>query len=265
MNTTIDFKRLSGKNEPGIDAHRPPAKGCPRAARDCLFGNASVVPLLSLRRLPARLGRLCNERTDQPIHPLRIPLFFCVLHFAFMRGLQSLGEQETALMGRIIGGLFPKPGSIRPERSIVKPWLQAVSSTNPPHWGESTPPRMAAWRFPSGGDDAGLRRRHHPQHDGEFAANPAQDALPRNRPDRFSGRVSKHDAYVPGHVRILPGAASVQRGMSCCPTTWRTGSAIWHRASSAPPETARSSSTWRIPSSRIFLRYADDESRPAWC
>lgn len=33
---------------------------------------------------------------------------FCVLHFAFMRGLQSLGERETALMGRIVGELFPE-------------------------------------------------------------------------------------------------------------------------------------------------------------
>ena len=30
-------------------------------------------------------------------------VLFCVLHFAFMRGLQSLGERETALMGRIVG------------------------------------------------------------------------------------------------------------------------------------------------------------------
>lgn len=35
-------------------------------------------------------------------------IFFCVLHFALMRGLQSLGEQETSLMGRIVGELFPE-------------------------------------------------------------------------------------------------------------------------------------------------------------
>lgn len=32
---------------------------------------------------------------------------FCLLHFAFMRGMQSLGEQELSLMKRIIGCLFP--------------------------------------------------------------------------------------------------------------------------------------------------------------
>ena len=35
-------------------------------------------------------------------------ILFCVLHFAFMRGLHSLGEREGALMGHIVGELFPE-------------------------------------------------------------------------------------------------------------------------------------------------------------
>lgn len=33
---------------------------------------------------------------------------FCMLHFAFMRGLMSLNEQETLLMSRIVRELFPE-------------------------------------------------------------------------------------------------------------------------------------------------------------
>lgn len=62
----------------------------------CLFGGY----------LLASADYATNVQTSQYI--LYGFLFFCVLHFAFMRGLQSLGEQETALMGRIIGGLFPE-------------------------------------------------------------------------------------------------------------------------------------------------------------
>ena len=62
----------------------------------CLFGGY----------LLASADYATNVQTSQYI--LYGFIVFCVLHFAFMRGLQTLGERETALMGRIVGELFPE-------------------------------------------------------------------------------------------------------------------------------------------------------------
>lgn len=107
MNATIDFKRLSGK----MNRELTRIARLRRVVRVllvivysatlvwfvfCLFGGY----------LLASADYATNVQTSQYI--LYGFIFFCVLHFAFMRGLQSLGGQETMLMSRIIGELFPE-------------------------------------------------------------------------------------------------------------------------------------------------------------
>lgn len=104
---TVDFKQLSGK----MNRELTRIVRLRRVVRVLLVIVYSATLLWFIfclfgGYLLASSDYAANVQTSQYI--LYGFIFFCVLHFAFMRGLQSLGEQETALMGRIIGGLFPE-------------------------------------------------------------------------------------------------------------------------------------------------------------
>lgn len=117
MNTpAIDFKELSGRMRrelTRITRLRRAVRGLLIIVYTatllwfafCLFGGY----------LLASADYATNVQTSQYI--LYGFLVFCILHFAFMRGLQSLGGQGTALMSRIIGELFPE-ARYRPEGGI---------------------------------------------------------------------------------------------------------------------------------------------------
>lgn len=104
---TVDFKLLSGK----MNRELTRIARLRRVVRALLVIVYSVTLLWFIfclfgGYLLASSDYSTNVQTSQYI--LYGFIFFCVLHFAFMRGLQSLGEQETVLMGRIIGELFPE-------------------------------------------------------------------------------------------------------------------------------------------------------------
>ena len=99
---TVDFKLLSGK----MNRELTRIARLRRVVRVLLVIVYSVTLLWFIfclfgGYLLASADYATNVQTSQYI--LYGFIFFCVLHFAFMRGLQSLSEQETVLMGRIIG------------------------------------------------------------------------------------------------------------------------------------------------------------------
>ncbi len=172
MNTTIDFKQLSGK----MNRELTRIVRLRRVVRVLLVIVYSVTLLWFLfclfgGYLLASADYATNVQTSQYI--LYGFLFFCVLHFAFMRGLQSLGEQETALMGRIIGGLFPE-ARFNPAGTVNREALAAsrLFSESTSLAGIDTT-SYGRLEIPVGERtmqvcDVGIT----PQHDGEFAANP---------------------------------------------------------------------------------------------
>lgn len=172
MNATIDFKRLSGK----MNRELTRIARLRRVVRVllvivysatlvwfvfCLFGGY----------LLASADYATNVQTSQYI--LYGFIFFCVLHFALMRGLQSLGGQETALMGRIVGELFPEarfnPAGGVDREALAESRLFGDASTLPSPEATS----YGRVELPVGEQtmqicDVGIT----PQHDKGLAANP---------------------------------------------------------------------------------------------
>ena len=107
MNKTVDFKQLSGKMNRDL-THISRLRWIVRVLLVIVYSATLLWFLFCLfgGYLLASADYATNVQTSQYI--LYGFIFFCVLHFAFMRGLQSLGGQETMLMSRIIGELFPE-------------------------------------------------------------------------------------------------------------------------------------------------------------